>query len=84
MGLYNRYHEEMWDLLNDDCDELGCSSCLELIASFNGALGVNSDEQFKNLLVWYTAEKVAFDITQGEYIDETKENALNNRNDSEC
>ena len=76
-ALYNRYHEEIWDLLNDNYDALGFSSCLELIASFQTASNVNSDTQFKNLLVWYAAEEIAFDITQGEYIDETEKDDVN-------
>jgi hypothetical protein len=80
-ALYNRYHEEIWDYLNMDRDDLGFSSCCELIASFTAASSVGSDTQFKNMLVWYSAEKIAFDITQGEYIDETEENDLNKKDD---
>ncbi len=68
-ALYEQYHTDIWELLREDCDGQGHKSIPELIASFGGA-GVQTDEQFKNLLVWYAAEKIAFEITQGEYSDD--------------
>jgi len=57
--LYDKHEDEIWQMLADDAEGLGHSHPLELIASFNGAENVWGDEQFKNLLVWYAAERIA-------------------------
>ena len=57
--LYDTYKDEIWQMLWDDKEDLGSTHILELIASFNGAKDVGGDEQFKNLLVWYAAERLA-------------------------
>ena len=57
--LYDQYAEDLWDMLGEDADAFGSESVLELIAGFGGASQVASDAQFKNLLVWYGAERVA-------------------------
>ena len=62
---YNRYEAEIWDSLFQDAEEQGIN-CLQLIASFNGSKDVGSNDQFKNLLVWYYIEKLAFDIVNQE------------------
>ncbi len=67
--LYNRYHDEFWEMLFDDCKANGFNSIFELIASFYGA-DVTSDKEFKNLLVWYSAEKVATELTETESMDD--------------
>ena len=58
-ALYNEYTEEIWDMLEEDRESIGHKTILELIASFNGAKDVGSDEQLKNLLVWYACERLA-------------------------
>lgn len=65
-ALYNQYHEDIWEMLYDDAESLGIH-CLELVATFGGARDVHSDAQYKNLLIWYAAEKIADEVTQGEY-----------------
>lgn len=72
-ALYEQYAEDIWGLLEEDRESMGLQTCLELIASFNGAEAVASDEQFKNLLVWYAAEKIAFELTEGAYLSEEDE-----------
>ena len=57
---YNDYHEEIWERLYEDGLAHG-QNILELIASFNGSKNVESDDQFKNLLVWYYIEQLAND-----------------------
>lgn len=65
--LYKQFEEEIWDMLEEDAESEG-KSALELIASFGGAKNVCSGAQFENLLVWYAAERVAHELTQGEYL----------------
>lgn len=61
--LYDEYAEEIWDQLADDAEGFGHKHPLELVATFNGAKGVYTDHQFKNLLVWYYVEEIAREYT---------------------
>lgn len=65
--LYDHYSDEIWQMIEKDREDFGMKTCLELITSFNGAKDVANDAQFKNLLVWYAAERIAFKLTEGEY-----------------
>jgi len=58
VALYDKFTDEIWDALYDEAEGNG-QTILELIASFNGAKDVGSDDQFKNLLVWYMCERIA-------------------------
>lgn len=57
--LYDAHEDEIWEALSNDAEEMGSDSPLSLIASFGGASNVYNDSQFRNLLVWYMAERVA-------------------------
>ena len=72
LALYERYHDGIWNMLFDDCENQGYKTIPEFIATFKGT-DVTDDSQFKNLLVWYAAERIAFDLTQGEYPCEDEE-----------
>ena len=69
-ALYDQYHQNIWDMIWRDREVFDMRTCLELLASFSGAKDVRSDVQFKNLLVWYAAEQIAFELTQGECLEE--------------
>lgn len=56
--LYDKFHKEIWDALFEDSEDLGYKNIFSFIASFNRNEASN-DVQFKNLLVWYLAEKIA-------------------------
>ena len=71
-ALYDQYHDEIWSILEQDREEEGIQTCLDIIASFNGGKNVASDEQYKNLLVWYAAEKIAFELTEDKYLNESE------------
>lgn len=58
--LYNKFKEEIWKMLFDDTESLGYSNVFELMASFGGAKDVGCCDQFENLMVWYAAEKFAY------------------------
>ncbi len=68
-NLYEKYSEDIWEMLYEDYQSHGSASCLELINSFSSVKDVNSDDQFKNLLVWYAAERIAFEITECDETD---------------
>jgi hypothetical protein len=62
-ALYEEYHDDIWTMINDDADSMGMTP-LALIASFGGASDVCNNHTFKNLLVWYAAEKMAYELTE--------------------
>lgn len=58
-SLYARHKHQIWDALVEDADSMGYSSVTAMIADFNGAEQVVDATTFKNLLVWYMAERIA-------------------------
>ncbi len=61
--LYEKYHEDIWNMINDDAESMDVLP-LALISSFNGCANVCDDRTLKNLLVWYAAEKAAYELTE--------------------
>ena len=59
VALYEKYKEDIWELIYADYEDLGYASCLDMIISFGGSNSVNSDQQFKTLMVWYYVEEIA-------------------------
>jgi hypothetical protein len=62
-AFYDKYEDVIWELLERQAEELGHSTPLELISSFNGAKDVGNNTQFKNLLAWYAFEETAREIS---------------------
>ncbi len=62
--LYDKFKEEIWDALEEDREDMGYKNIFELIATF-GRADAGSDEEFKNLLVWYMAERIAREESDG-------------------
>lgn len=58
--LYEQFEDEIWDALSDDAEEQALDYPLALIGQFSSAQNVGNDVQFRNLLVWYLAERVAW------------------------
>ena len=61
-SLYDSYQKEIWKMLSEDATNRGDGNVLGFIASLNGSEKVEDEETFKNLLVWYAAEKLAGEI----------------------
>lgn len=80
--LYQKYKEDIWDMLYDDAESYG-ETILGFIAQFLGAKNVGGADQFENLLVWYAAEKVAYELTKGRYCDEDSEDAENDEDSTD-
>ncbi len=57
--LYDKYQENIWEMLNEDVEDMGYKNPIELIATFTRIDMAFSDEGLKNLLVWYACERVA-------------------------
>ena len=68
--LYNEYKDDIWEMVAQDVEDFGYKSDIGFIDSFTGAQNVTGADQFENLLVWYAAEKIAWQQTDGEYKDE--------------
>lgn len=65
-ALYDKFHDEIWDALYEDAQSFGSKNVIALIADFGGADNANDDDTFKNLLVWYMAERTARELL-GDY-----------------
>lgn len=61
-AFHDEYENEIWDMLEDERQNQGYDSIMELIANFNGTKNVGSMDQFKNLLCWYSVESVCQQI----------------------
>lgn len=61
-AFYEKYKEEIWQRLSDSWSDFGGESPLHFIATFNGADGVGSDDQFRNLLAWWACEDVCREV----------------------
>ena len=66
-ALYDKFQDEIWEMLWRESEEQGVS-VMELIASFNNADTIGSDEQFKNALVWFAVEEIAHNIKKTEEV----------------
>jgi hypothetical protein len=65
-ALYQIYKGDIWDMIYDDACANGMS-VFELIGHSNLAKNASTIDQVENFMVWYAAEKVAMDLTQGKY-----------------
>jgi len=67
--LYDKFQDELWEILVDDAEQFGAKNVFEFVAGFGGAKDVGSNDQFKNLVVWYAAEKLARELEDKRYAD---------------
>lgn len=58
-AIFERFEDELWDMLAEDADNFGYPTALAFLASLNGAQDVSTPAQERNLIVWYAAERVA-------------------------
>ena len=61
-AFYEKYKEEIWQMLWDSYSDCGSDSILHFIETFNGSSNVASDLQFRNLLAWWACEDVCREI----------------------
>jgi len=57
--LYDKFADEIWDALYNDAQNMGYNNVLQFIVECFRDSDVASDAQFKNMLVWYMAERTA-------------------------
>jgi len=65
-SLYDTYEKEIWEMLSEDAESFGDGNVLSFISSLNGSKNVEDEVTFKNLLVWYVAERIADQIINDE------------------
>lgn len=58
VALYNQFETEIWEALIEDAENSGYSSVPAFIATFQRQDMADNPDTFKNLLVWYMAERV--------------------------
>ena len=76
-AFYEKFKEEIWDRLSDMADDMGESSILHLIVTFNGSKDVGSELQLRNLLAWWACEDVCREIlADKEAADEAQADSL--------
>ena len=67
-ALYDEYAYCIWELLYDDCENIGAyNNILDMLSQGRCANSVTSNQTFKNYLVWYAAETIAWRLTDGKY-----------------
>jgi hypothetical protein len=63
--IFNAFEDEIWEMANQDADDMGCKNVAEFISGFSRADMLGTFDQFKNLMVWYACEKVARETEEG-------------------
>ena len=62
--LYDRFSNEIWEALAEDCAMLSGKNILKFISTLPWNENVWNETTFKNLLVWYMAERTAHIMLQ--------------------
>jgi hypothetical protein len=67
---FDLFASEIWEMAVQDAEEMGCKNVAELISGFSRADMLCNFDQFKNLMLWYAAEKVAREIVDAGEVSE--------------
>ena len=62
--LFERFHEEIREALNEDAEAFGFDCPEAFIATFSRSDMLWSEDGRKNLLAWFMAERTAHEITE--------------------
>jgi len=70
--LFDQYRDELFEIMAEWMDETGQdnTNLPDYVAKRTGTF-----QLFANAVVWFCAEIIAWEMTQGEYIDDEKEDA---------
>jgi hypothetical protein len=68
--LYDTYQNEIWEMLCEDAESFCDGNVPSFISSLNGSKNVSDEITFKNLLVWYAAERLADQIINSDENEE--------------
>ena len=61
--LFDRFGPEIWDMAYEDAQDYGADNVPAFIATFRRNDMSDSLDTFKNLMVWYAAERIANQLT---------------------
>ncbi|MCB0032664.1 MAG: hypothetical protein KDE51_01480 [Anaerolineales bacterium] len=64
--IYETFSTEIWEQLDQDVEELGYKNVFDMMQHWGSANSCHSDASFKCLLVWYMAERVAYELVENE------------------
>ena len=67
IALFDKYRDDLFEIMANYRDEIGGESLPDYVKN------PDTFTSFANSVVWFCAEAVAYEKTQGEYIDETEE-----------
>lgn len=62
VDVYNQFEDEIYEMLNEDADDMGYDNIEMMISQFNRSDMLSSPDQRKNLLVWYACERLAHQL----------------------
>jgi len=62
--IFNRFQNEIWDMAVEEAESLGCKNVADMIAGFRRADMVENIGTFKNLMVWFACEKLAWEMAR--------------------
>jgi len=62
--LFDRFGDEVWTLLRESADDQG-ETVPGLLAKFRRVDMAADLDSFKNLVIWFAAEEIARDLTEG-------------------
>ena len=71
-ALFDLYRDDLFEIMSEWMDETGQdgTNLPDYVAKRTGTFTL-----FANAVVWFCAEIIAYELTQGEYIDDTEEAA---------
>lgn len=61
--LFDKFSAELWGLMVVDALDYGYQNVAEFMASWRRADMLNDFDTFRNLIVWFAAEKIARELT---------------------
>jgi hypothetical protein len=62
--LFDRFGDELWDMLYEEKESLGEPSIPAMMANFGRRDMCDTLDSFKMLVVWFAAERIAREITE--------------------
>lgn len=67
---YNKFKDEIWDLLEEERENQGYNNIIEFIYSWETREYIGRDEEFKNYLTWWAFETISYNILSEMQIEE--------------
>ena len=62
--LYDKYSSDLWDILQKQAENMGDNNALSTLPE-HYTQNIIDEQTFKNYMVWFCIELIAFDIVKG-------------------